>query len=36
VIASRHSQIKPQGEILLQGALDALERSLAFVETGEL
>lgn len=26
----------PQGEILLQGALDALERSLSFVKTGEL
>ena len=26
----------PQGEILLQGALDALERSLRFVETGRL
>jgi dipeptidyl aminopeptidase/acylaminoacyl peptidase len=26
----------PQGEILLQGALDALERSLAFVRTGQL
>ncbi len=24
----------PEGEILLQGALDALERSLGFVETG--
>ena len=26
----------PEGEILLQGALDALERSLAFVRTGRL
>ena len=26
----------PQGEILLQGALDALERSLAFVKSGRL
>ena len=26
----------PQGEVLLQGALDALERSLRFVETGRL
>ena len=26
----------PQGEILLQGALDALERSVRFVETGGL
>lgn len=26
----------PQGEILLQGALDALDRSLRFVETGRL
>ena len=26
----------PEGEILLQGALDALERSLGFVETGQL
>ena len=26
----------PEGEVLLQGALDALERSLTFVKTGRL
>jgi acetyl esterase/lipase len=26
----------PQGEILLQGGLDALERSLAFIKSGQL